>query len=143
MKNPIQLVNYQFIKFNCNWNDGANSEKNRIAMDYSVAINNKNPNLYRLDFLVLSTPQEDSRGITLDVHMQGFFQFAEGISKEEMETILRINGSTILYGALRGHVSSMTACFPGGSVLLPTIIMQDVVEQIEANKQAASKEGME
>jgi hypothetical protein len=54
-----------------------------------------------------------------------------------MNTLVRVNGVSILYGILRGIIANATGMFPNGKFLLPTVMPQDIVKKIEAEKAAA------
>ena len=44
----------------------------------------------------------------LSVEIQGFFHWADGLDEETCESLLRINGSAILYSYLRPVITSVT-----------------------------------
>jgi hypothetical protein len=56
-----------------------------------------------------------------------------------MQRLIRINGCSILYSTLRGHISSITSNFPCGRIILPTIIIMDLVNEIEKNHNATKE----
>jgi hypothetical protein len=74
----------------------------------------------------------------LDFRMLGFFWFPPEVPDDRIPYLIRVNGCTILYGILRGVVASLTGMFPEGPLALPTIMMQEVVRDIEANRDDAS-----
>lgn len=138
MKNSsLTLVNYQFTKLSCIWKDGKNTKTNHgnMLIDYDVFRNNANPLLFRLDLKVSIDPEKDDAGMKIDTCIVGFFQFDEGTPEDEMHTLVRINGISILYSTLRGHISVLTSNFPSGCTLLPSIIVKDVVDTIESKRQ--------
>ena len=49
-------------------------------------------------------------------------------STGEVERLAAVNGATVLYGALRGQLSSLLGAFPGGTLTLPAIYMAQVWE---------------
>ncbi|MCK5841034.1 MAG: hypothetical protein KAH31_02615 [Candidatus Sabulitectum sp.] len=64
----------------------------------------------------------------------GIFSFPSETSLNDMEGIIRVNGCTILYGLLRGHLASVTGAFPSGPYVLPTVNMLEVVKRIEESR---------
>lgn len=116
----------------------------RFGFNYDVAYSQDDPNRYRLTFRVTCEPGTQPKvGYEIDSEMMGFFSFPEDTPREEMEYLIRLNGSTILYGILRGELASVTGMFPHGKFVLPTVMMSDVVEAVEkerAEKSAAPHE---
>ena len=58
------------------------------------------------------------------------------MDEEQMQALIRINGSAILYGILRGEIAVFTGSFPGGKFVLPAVYMQDVVKDVETKNRA-------
>ncbi len=56
-----------------------------------------------------------------------------------MQSLVRFNGCTILYGILRGQLANITGSFPNRKLLLPTVMMEDVVKDIEREKAQGSQ----
>ena len=68
----------------------------------------------------------------IDSEIVGYFSFSEEFSDEEKRQItIRINGSVILYGILRGQIATFTGSFPNGKFNLPTVNMIEIVNEIE------------
>jgi len=135
-KSSIQLVNYFFKKLLVEWKDGPKEPKNigKLNINYKVFVNNKESDLYRLDFLLQRTPQDDFGGLNMDIRMEGFFSFPKETPEEEIQKMIRLNGCTILFSTLRGHISSITSSFPDGRITLPSIVMLDLVTKIEKER---------
>jgi hypothetical protein len=80
---------------------------------------------------VSSGPVPDSNGLVLHAAVVGLFELAvEGdaeLTEENARWILALNGATILYGILRGEIASLSANFPSGRYLLPTVYMHEVL----------------
>ena len=49
-------------------------------------------------------------------------------------------GMTILYGILRGEIANITGSFKGQKYIIPSIMVQDVVNDTEARKKAEEEE---
>ncbi len=107
----------------------------RFSFDYDVAYNRDDPNYYRLTFRMSGQPDVSPKaGYEIDTEIVGYFSFPKETPKDQKEYLIRINGTTILYGILRGELASVTGMFPHGKITLPTVMMQDVIVQLEREK---------
>ena len=106
--------------------------KYNSAISYSVGKNQDNEYNYKLTLGVKVIPEEF--GWNIDVEIAGIFSFPEGTGLSDMEGIIRVNGCTILYGLLRGHLASVSGAFPSGPYVLPTVNMLEVVKKIEESR---------
>jgi hypothetical protein len=62
------------------------------------------------------------------------------MSLQNREQAIRINGLTILYGALRGLLLPITATFPlGFRYILPAVDMIQIIKAVEEPNTAASQ----
>ena len=80
------------------------------AIGYDVAQNAEAPDHYRLTFRVKVQEKDvDGRdtGYYVEAHIVGYFSFPASVSEEDREYLIRVNGGTILYGILRGHIASL------------------------------------
>lgn len=98
------------------------TEKHRFRLAFRLGVKSKSP-----------TPVDYS----LDCEIVGFFRFPEQSSDEAMQRLIRLNGCTILYGILRGQLANITGSFPRQKLILPTVMMEDVVNEIEREKAQA------
>ena len=106
--------------------------KHNSSISYSVGKNMDNEYNYKLTLCVKVIPEDF--GWKIDMEIAGIFTFPEGISAGDREGMIRVNGCTILYGILRGHLASVTGAFPSGPYVLPTVNMFEVVKRIEESK---------
>jgi preprotein translocase subunit SecB len=106
--------------------------KYNSAITYSVGKNQNNEYNYKLSLGVKVIPE--GYGWNIDVEIAGIFTFPSGTDSNDMEGIIRVNGCTILYGLLRGHLASVTGAFPSGPYVLPTVNMLEVVKRIEESR---------
>lgn len=112
-----------------------------LAFDYSVFRHKDDPLRYRLTLRLSSVPQSpDPMGYQMDCEISGFFRFPEDSTEPKREYLIRVNGCTILYGILRGQFAGITGSFPNRPLLLPTVMMEDVVKEIEAKRAASIAE---
>ena len=98
------------------------AERNRFRLAFRVAVKSKTP-----------TPVDYS----LDCEIVGLFRFPEDSTEETMQGLIRLNGCTILYGILRGQLANITGAFPRQKLILPTVMMEEVVNEVEREKAQA------
>lgn len=106
--------------------------KHNSSLSYTVGKHQDNEYNYKLTLCVKVIPEDF--GWSIDMEIAGIFTFPEGTSAGEREGMIRVNGCTILYGLLRGHLASVTGAFPSGPYVLPTVNMYEVVKAIEESK---------
>lgn len=114
----------------------------RFSFDYDVGTHKTDANRYRLTLEVTcheATAAGKKTGNAVEVEITGFFSFPDGTDRKKMNLLVRVNGVSILYGILRGIVANNTGTFPHGKFLLPTVMPQDIVKQIEEEKAAQRK----
>jgi preprotein translocase subunit SecB len=58
--------------------------------------------------------------------VSGLFEVVGNIPKEERETFVAVNGTTLLFGAVREQVANLTARSVYGMLLLPTVNFLDL-----------------
>lgn len=109
-----------------------------VSFDYNILCQKDNPRIKKMVMKFSITPnQEDETPrcpYAIDVEIEGIFSFPDDMPEEKVDLIVRVNGMTILYGILRGEIANVTGSFKSGKFILPTVMMQDVVKDIEARK---------
>lgn len=111
-----------------------------FLFDYDVARHATEKNRFRLAFrLGVKSKSTVPVDYSLDSEIVGFFRFPEDATDESMQRLIRLNGCTILYGILRGQLANITGSFPRQKLILPTVMMEDVVNDIEREKAQAQK----
>ncbi len=80
------------------------------------------------------TADQKPLGFRLTVEIVGFFTIGDQIPPEKVELQTRVNGVSVLYGILRGLVANVTGSFPVGKLVLPTVMPQDIVNDVERRK---------
>ena len=139
MNSPkLQLEDYFLTKMLVVWHppEKPTTVTSEFRFGYEVRRHKTETRKFRLHFTMQAIPKQQNpvAGYEMECQIAGLFSFGEGTSEDEMQQLIRINGGTILYGILRGHVATVTGCFPGGKFTLPTVMMQDVVQGVEAEK---------
>jgi len=141
MSQPVcQLDDFHFTRLSVEWHEPQSEEtvETEFGFDYDVAKHSEDENRYRLTFRVqMNNKGETPVGYQLMSEIVGFIQFPEETDAEKREFYVRVNGCTLLYGVLRGQIAATTGSFPQLKLVLPTFMMQDVVEEIEKKKAEA------
>jgi preprotein translocase subunit SecB len=122
----------------------AKSHAARVSFDYDLATAVKDDHRIRMEMsfsLNADGEEEPSRcPYAIEAKMVGFFAFPQDLEDKQIAYLCRVNTLTILYGILRGQIASMTGSFPHGKFILPTVMMPDIVTDIEEKKQQAEEE---
>jgi len=111
------------------------------SFDYDIGARKEDPARRVMQFKAFFQQLDGNQqkiGFTVRCELIGLFRFTEATPKGKEEAVLRINGVSQLYGAMRGIVSAATGSFPFGHFILPSIMPQEIVEQVEKDKAAAS-----
>lgn len=115
----------------------ASKQSLHVETSIGIAPNTADPRRFMLRLEVKVGPDENSQltppAYTVMIKGRAFFAFKKNPSKDEADRFLQLNGVSILYGLLRGHVAQITAQGPYGQFLLPTLNF------MELQKQAAGK----
>jgi preprotein translocase subunit SecB len=143
MKELIKLNDLFLTRVHVDWrppNAKTKSPGDKPFIDYNIFRNKKNNRLFALVLIVRAhsgnPPKED--GQEIDAEIVGIFSFSKDATEEEMQNLIRINGLTILYGLLRGHLATMTGAFPGQKFILPSIYMNNIIPEVEQRRKEAS-----
>ena len=112
----------------------------RSSFGYEIALHNEDDLRWQLIFRVKTqelNSDEVSVGRSVDAEIVAHFLFTKDLGVEKKNFQIRVGGVSIVYGLLRGIVSSATALFPGGPFLLPTIMPQKIVAMVEGDLKKA------
>jgi len=105
---------------------------------YDVLCRKDEPRIKKLVMQYSLVPnQEDEKPrcpYAINVEIEGVFSFPDVTPDDKIDYLCRVNGLTILYGILRGEIANVTGSFKKGKFILPTVMMQDVVQDIEKRK---------
>ncbi len=111
----------------------------------SVQVDPENPLRYMVELGVAVNQTDVSLEVPYRIRavITGVFRFEPGTSNEDVRSIIPVNGPTILYGILRGHVDGLTAVSFGPRYSLPTVYFRDVLRELAAqqNQGAAAPAG--
>ncbi len=97
-----------------------------------------NPLRFMVELGVSVNQAEATPGVPYRIRavVTGIFRFPEGTTPGDVAAIIPINGPTILYGILRGHVDALTALSFGPRYTLPTVYFRDVIRDLAAQQPA-------
>jgi preprotein translocase subunit SecB len=142
----ISLDNYflthQEISFVAPENQSKEVKSIDSSFDYVVSTHTEDESRYLLEFSVgfkELDEQDQPLGHQINVKISGFFTFPENTEYEMKEKLIRYNGVAILYGVLRGIISTATGAFPAGKFLMPTIMPDVIVDNVEKRRNLIPK----
>lgn len=117
------------------------SDNNDMTFSWATAQEKDDPFIRVLTFgIKTSSVLIEGRPIPeIDVLIDGKFHLAADTPEDKLEEILLVNGSTILYGALRGLLAGLSGAFSGGQLMLPTVDMVEIVQEMLKDQQANIK----
>lgn len=138
MSEPVcHLDEFFMTRVNVAWHEPTQPGSVDIdyLFDYDVARHTTEKQRFRLAFRLASKSKTSTPvDYSLDCEIVGFFEFPEDATEESMQSLIRLNGCTILYGILRGQLANITGSFPRRKMVLPTVMMEKVVNDIEQEK---------
>jgi len=143
MKELIKLNDFFLTRLHVDWRAPKAKTKSpgdKPIIDYNVFQYKKNDRLFKLELMVRAHSGNPSKedGQEIDAEIIGIFSFSKDASENEMHSLIRINGLTILYGLLRGHLATITGAFPGQRFILPSIYMNNVILEVEQRRKKNS-----
>lgn len=126
---PLSLERYFYTRIHIEANrefTDKDARKGAIDLDVNVRVsvlkNKDDPELYQL---VLATNRLDAKEgplpYLIDAEVVGVFRLDPAFKHNDRETLVRNNGASMLYGALREYLLMLTGRGPWGEFQLPTI----------------------
>lgn len=116
----------------------------QVAFDYHLTCSCDDDHRIRMQMTFEMKPNpDDERPLCpyeIEAEIVGFFTFPQDLEDKQIAYLCRVNTMTILYGVLRGEVANLTGSFVHGKFVLPTVMMQDIVTDIEEKKRQAEDE---
>lgn len=150
LSTPLQLNGYELTHFSVHAReefDGRKGYACSVAVDPTHLVNRENPGVHQLILRVeVCASAEDPAGAPYDIEIEGraIVQVAEdsGLDDNQLRKLVVLNGSSILLGILRGHVSQLTASGPAGMFLLPAVNLVEVFQEKYARSERESGESL-
>ncbi len=134
MHSPIQLVDHKIYRINLDTRQvsGENSEL-KFSHAISSERNPDHPNLWlvRLDVQIKPAAKAEAAPYLGEVAMIGIFRLDPEFPEEQAERMVYFNGGSILYGAVRELICSITSRGIHGPILLPTVNADSFVPESE------------
>lgn len=146
MSVQMQLDDFVLTRLNINWRPPTKPKVDigelTSGFDYSVAVNAKDKARFKLDLRLKFSEvgkQQAEVGYVIEADLVGIFSFPEDSDQETRQKLVRVNGVNLLYSTFRGVLSGLTGVFPGGKLVLPTIMPMEIVKQVETRRMAAQQ----
>jgi hypothetical protein len=130
MKPKCTLEDYQLIRFAIDWHNPEKRTKVTFqpCITYGLRSHKKDAELFQVEMHVnIVSEEKPPAGYEVHAGIRGQFRVPSCGDVEKQSYIATLNGLTILYGILRGHVAAVSGSFSAGKFLLPTVMMQDVI----------------
>lgn len=126
----VGLVDYFFTSFEVRWLQESGGVE---QMPPEVQIRERvEEEAWFVKLALRLRPVPGKSGYEVDLTIVGAFQIEqssdEGPDGGKIGYLAALNGSTILYGIVRGELTSLTSSFPGGRYLLPAVYMNEVLK---------------
>ena len=86
----------------------------------------ENPRDFLIDLeITIDNAEGKAAPYNVDIGVIGVFNVLPGLPKEKRENLVTVNGASILYGAIREIVLSLTSRFASGALTLPGMNFED------------------
>ena len=119
MNTPIKLDEYFFPVVQVVANPSA--EENEQELDYTVEVSlshDKEKKFYQVSVEISTIPEDESQQYVINIVAIGIFRIDKRF--KDINKLLYINGSSMLYSAAREFIITITSRGPWGAVTLPT-----------------------
>ncbi|WP_084457694.1 protein-export chaperone SecB [Desulfocurvus vexinensis] len=129
-KPPLEMKEHFFTKVSFAANDSLTEEDVASSKPFEhdfkcfveVLTNNKDPLLHQVRLKIVVAEKEDAlKAYDIEIEVVGLFRpTREFDTDEELKGMIQIIGATLLYGAAREYIYSLTLRGPWPPVYLPT-----------------------
>jgi len=142
-----QLNSYDFTKLSIRWvpsptDEVIDIENIATGFTYDVWKNSQNELVYMMRFGAnFSEETADDQRLGYQVSAEIFAELilSEEVPEDKRGLYIRQNGVSILLGIIRTQIAMNTGSFVGGKFVVPTLMPQDIVSEVEAAKKRARK----
>ncbi len=149
MKNHslCQLNDYNFTKLSIQWKPAPDRDDFEVdnlvsKFDYSVWQNHDNPLMHLMRFWASfseETPDKENYGYQIEAEIFGNLTLSAEIPEEKRALYIRQNGVSILLGLMRAQIGMNTGSFIGGKLVIPTLMPNEIVKEVQATKQKSKQ----
>ena len=138
-----QLNDYYFTKLSITCNPAPGSKGFEVAnlvskFDYSIWQNPENPLMHLMRFWASfneETPAKENFGYQIEAEIFGNLTLSAEIPEDKRPIYIRQNGVSILLGLMRAQIGMNTGCFIGGKLVIPTLMPNEIIKEVQAAKQ--------
>lgn len=121
---PLAILKHQFLEFECRATQGEQSGGAlKLKTQHTIAQNDDDPLNWQVTLTVEFAPEEPVNPSTYEgrIVIQGEFRIHETFGEKNREALIRVTGTSILYGACREMIAGFTARSVHGTLSLPSI----------------------
>lgn len=138
-----QLNDYNFTQLSIQWKPAPDRDEFEVdnlvsKFDYSVWQNPENPLTHLMRFWASfneETPEKENYGYQIEAEIFGNLTLSTEIPEEKRALYIRQNGVSILLGLMRAQIGMNTGSFVGGKLVIPTLMPNEIVKEVQAAKQ--------
>ncbi len=146
MEPVLQLDEFGLTDLRVHW-EAPRGETGEVTSKFDVGYTCKHltqdPRQYKLILTVKDrrSAASGSQIAHLEATIVGFFSLPQDTDLAERERRIRVNGLTMLYGALRGTLATVCGVFPPDfRYVLPTVNMLEVIKTVEGKRAKKAKD---
>jgi len=125
----LEITSFRLEELHVESNPAARDDADIQALDPHVEFNaflhQTDARLFAVSLTVSSQPK-DVGSLRFMARITGYFLVAEPFHNGKLNSERVVNGLTILYGLLRGHISTVSSWFDE-SLMIPTVYFTDLV----------------
>jgi preprotein translocase subunit SecB len=140
MNSPLQLKEHRFTQFSVEAiATGLPGAGTQVTTQYSVGRTDTDKHQWRVILKAAYGPSEQQKDCPYQgqTEMIGWFTVSDQWPEERAEELVSVNGASILYGAIREMLLTVTARSSHGPFMLPTMSFASAVKtEPEAPKAA-------
>ena len=144
MMSIIELKSFNIISLKMDQNPFEPSKSNDdslIQVSYELKSKSDEPSRFMMILKITGFINQPSN-LELGYHIEAAAEFIvpSNIPDSQKGFAVAFNGGSILYGLIRGQISVISANFPSGRVMLPTLNWKDVVDKVESSRKRKYEE---
>jgi len=130
MLSPLQLKAHRFTLLHLEGLPQGLPEGNlEVSTSVSLGKHQTDSKQWKVELKVTFGPNKDQSGPYRGVaEVVGLFEVLDGWPEEQCEKLVAINGTSLLYGAVREMILAMSSRSSHGELLLPTLLFQSLEE---------------
>ena len=112
------------------------TEQKEIFVDFAPSgMYSQKDGTFTMVFIFIATFGEDTREKIIDLAMKGIFKFEPNTPKENIPEYFYQNSIAIIYPYVRAFVSTLTSLATAKPLILPTLNLSSLGENLKANTQ--------